>query len=297
MVPLLERVAASHPQAELVELLLGNSGGGPSAGLIGRVPPLSRRPPSTASMAERDRDGKISVKMLSREWDTSHLRAALAGKKVDLTGNDDQVGRSDEINHSDEDDAEEEPVRKKAKTADDKESTGMYEQQRLASAEEAVAASKQDTTEATVSRTLKEVAELVLASLDPPICVEVDADATTALESTNRVDAESGKDTETDQNAENDEEAAGDNDGDDGGQEVRVQKTAPILLKLEPDSLLSEDDFHGPTTSSEDQDDEESNKVKSVALHGYGAGSELKATLACLLQQTPALRYRHVAVS
>jgi len=80
VVPLLERVAASHPQAELVELLLGNSGGGPSAGLIGRVPPLSRRPPSTASMAERDRDGKISVKMLSREWDTSHLRAALAGK-------------------------------------------------------------------------------------------------------------------------------------------------------------------------------------------------------------------------
>ena len=78
MVPLLERVAASHPQAELVELLLGNSGGGPSAGLIGRVPPLSRRPPSTASMAERDRDGKISVKMLRAQYALCRIGLCLA---------------------------------------------------------------------------------------------------------------------------------------------------------------------------------------------------------------------------
>ena len=43
--------------------------------------------------------------MLSREWDTSHLRAALAGREVDLSGdNSEVVGGSDEINSSDDDD-------------------------------------------------------------------------------------------------------------------------------------------------------------------------------------------------
>ena len=304
VVPLLEQVAASHPQAELIELLLGNSGGGPSAGLIGRIPPLGRRPLATAGSA----DSGGSVKMISREWDTSHLRAALAGKTVDLSGDNNQVGGSDEINNSDDDDdaedgAEGEPVRKKAKTTDDKEPTGVCEQQHLASAEEAVAASKQDTTEATVSRTLREVAELVLASLDPPIEVDVGCGAGGALEG-NHIDVEGGEDaapsTASDINAEKDEEAAG--DGGDGGDEARVQKTAPVLMKLEPDSLLAEEDFHGHTTLSEDHDDEDGTGDRTqlagvTSFHGYGAGSELKATLACLLQQTPALRYRHVAVS
>ena len=311
VVPLLERVAASHPQAELIELLLGNSGGGPSAGLIGRIPPLSRRPLSTASVA----DGGGSVRMLSREWDTSHLRAALAGKEVDLSGDNNQVGGSDEINSSDdddddeEDDGEGEPVRKKAKTANEEESTAMYEQQHLASADDAVAASKQDTTEATVSRTLREVAELVLASLDPPIEVDVacltsgGGSDVTMLERHHDVDAEGGNaasasnDNNAMTNNGEDEEVAGD-----GGDEARVQKTAPVLLKLEPDSLLAEDDLYGHTTLSEDHDDEggtgdRTQSAGVTSFHGYGAGSELKATMACLLQQTPALRYRHVTVS
>ena len=312
VVPLLERVAASHPQAELIELLLGNSGSGPSAGLIGRIPPLSRRALSTASVA----DGGGSDRMLSREWDTSHLRAALAGKEVDLSGdNSEVVGGSDEINNSDdeddneEDDGEGEPVRKKAKTANKEESTGMYEQQHPASADEAVAASKQDTTEATLSRTLREVAELVLASLDPPIEVDVacltsgGGSDVTMLESHRDVDAEDGNAA----SASNDNNAMTNNGEDegvagDGGDEARVQKTAPVLLKLEPDSLLAEDDLYGHTTLSEDHDDEggtgDGTQSAGVAsFHGYGAGSELKATMACLLQQTPALRYRHVAVS
>ena len=207
------------------------------------------------------------------------------------------------------DGAEGEPVRKKAKTTADKEPTGMYEEQHLASADEAVAASKQDTTEATVSRTLREVAELVLASLDPPIEVDVacltsgGGSDVTMLESHHGVDAEDGNaasasnDNSAITNNGEDEEVAGD-----GGDEARVQKTAPVLLKLEPDSLLAEDDLYGHTTLSEDHDDEggtgdRTQSAGVTSFHGYGAGSELKATMACLLQQTPALRYRHVAVS
>lgn len=164
-----------------------------------------------------------------------------------------------------------------------------------------------------MSRTLRELTTLVLASIEPPMVVDLGhfmggikganstADgmdgATPASSVVGDDDQKDGK-TKTASDAGGDEEAAGDGDGDVGGESSKV-KTAPVFIKLEPDSLLAEESFGDPTTSSDDhgEEDDEGKPKSTGALHGYGAGSEIKATIASLLQHTPALRYRHVAVS
>ena len=367
VVPLLEQVAAYHPQAELIEIILGGGGGSKSSSggsntsaagsatkFIGRVPALTRKPTSTTSSNSNGLKG--GHKMLSREWDTKYLKAALAGKLVggssaaasskpgskkrrvsDLMADDaadgngeegqNKSGKSDEIATSDDDDDDGDiamdtttdqavdhlvmpPDGKRAKTGHTDTAHALpVSSSFLASAH---AAAAQDTTEATVSRTLREVTTLVLASIEPPILVDLGhymggiegassaADGVTPASSV--VGDEDQKDgkckTTTASDAGGEEEAAADGEGDVGGESTRV-KTAPVFIKLEPDSLLAEESFGGPTTSSDDhgEEDEEGKSKSTGALHGYGAGSELKATIASLLQHTPALRYRHVAVS
>ena len=360
VVPLLEQVAAYHPQAELIEIILGGGGGSSSTShssaasnatkFIGHVPTLTRKPVST------EHSGLKGNKMLSREWDTTYLKAALAGKLVGASGassksgskkrrisdlmadgaddDDDggdntKSGRSDEIATSDDDDEDGDAVMtnatadqpldhramlpdgKKAKTGNGTGDALAISSSFLASAHEAAA---QDTTEATVSRTLKELTTLVLASIEPPMVVDLGhfmggtkgansaADGmdgvTSASSAIGEDEKEGGKTTNASDADGGEEEAAGDGDGDVGGESSKV-KTAPVFIKLEPDSLFAEESFGDQATSSDDhgEEDEEGKSKSTGALHGYGAGSELKATIASLLQHTPALRYRHIAVS
>ena len=67
-----------------------------------------------------------------------------------------------------------------------------------------------------------------------------------------------------------------------------------MLIQLKPDSLLAEADFG---SSGRRGEDEGGNEKSTSNIHGYGAGSELTATITSLMQRTPALRHRHLAVS
>ena len=181
---------------------------------------------------------------------------------------------------------------KRAKTGNDTANALPASSSFLASAH---AAAAQDTTEATVSRTLRELTDAGFgfdrtAHFDRSRTLHGGirgansaADGVTPASSVvGDDDQKDGKGkTTTASDAGGEEEAAADGDGDVGGELSKV-KTAPVFIKLEPDSLLAEESFGGPTTSSDGHhgDEDEEGKSKSTgALHGYGAGSELRRPL------------------